>query len=182
MQIITGKYRSRKLVPVSAETTRPTLARVKESVFNMISDKIDGKVVLDLFAGSGAFGVECISRNAKSVYFVDMNKQAIKTININTKNMNEEFYILNLDYKAALNRFNSEGLKFDLVYLDPPYKSDFAINALNDLAHLNLLSNDACVVVEHDLQNDLKNAPDCYIIEKTKKYGIVFVDILKYQK
>jgi len=174
MQIITGKYRSRKLVPVSAETTRPTLARVKESVFNMISDKIEGACVLDLFAGSGAFGAECISRNASVVYFVDANKEAIKTININTKNMKEEFYVLGVDYKTALKKFIDQNLKFDLVYLDPPYKSDFALQALDMLYQLNLLNENACIVVEHDNQNDLKNLPSCYIIEKSKKYGIEY--------
>ncbi len=180
MQIITGKYRSRKLVPVSAETTRPTLARVKESVFNMISDKIEGACVLDLFAGSGAFGAECISRNASVVYFVDANKEAIKTININTKNMKEEFYVLGVDYKTALKKFIDQNLKFDLVYLDPPYKSDFALQALDMLYQLNLLNENACIVVEHDNQNDLKNLPSCYIIEKSKKYGIVYVEVLKF--
>ena len=71
MQIITGKYRARKLVAVKGETTRPTLARVKESVFNLIQGRVENSVVLDLFAGSGAFGAECISRGAKKVFFVD---------------------------------------------------------------------------------------------------------------
>ena len=86
MQIITGKYRARKLKAVDSDATRPTLARVKESIFNLIFDKISGSVVLDLFAGSGAFGAECISRSAKKVYFVDSSNDAIKTIKINTKN------------------------------------------------------------------------------------------------
>ena len=82
MQIITGKYRARKLIGVDAETTRPTLARVKESIFNLIQFDIAGSVVLDLFAGSGAFGAECISRGAEKVYFIDSNEKAIKTIKI----------------------------------------------------------------------------------------------------
>ena len=85
MQIITGKYRARKLIGVDAETTRPTLARVKESIFNLIQFDIEGSVILDLFAGSGAFGAECISRGAKKVYFVDSESKAIQTIKTNTK-------------------------------------------------------------------------------------------------
>lgn len=182
MQIITGKYRARKLQAVNSEGTRPTLARVKESVFNLIFDRIAGSVVLDLFAGSGAFGAECISRSAKKVYFVDSSPEAIKTIKINTKNMVEDFEILKSDYVSALLEFKKSGLKFDLVYLDPPYKSDFAIDSLKKLHEFGLLSEDATIVVEHEFQNDLQNIDKCYIIEKSKKYGIAFVDVLKYSR
>ena len=98
MQIITGKYRARKLVAVDSMETRPTLARVKESVFNLIFDKIAGSVVLDLFAGSGSFGAECISRGAFEVYFVDQSEKAIKTIKTNTQKMTEKFEILKSSY------------------------------------------------------------------------------------
>ena len=182
MQIITGKYRARKLVGVDSEKTRPTLARVKESIFNLIFDKIDGSIVLDLFAGSGAFGAECISRNAKKVYFVDCQNEAIKTIKLNTRNMNEDFEVLKNDYLSALADFSRKEIKFDLVYLDPPYKSDFAKIALEKLDEFGLLSPDATVVVEHEFQNDLQNIKECYIIEKSKKYGIAFVDVLRYSK
>ena len=182
MQIITGKYRARKLQAVDSVSTRPTLARVKESVFNLIFDKIAGSVVLDLFAGSGAFGAECISRSAKKVYFVDSSKEAIKTIKINTKNMVEDFEILNCDYLSALGEFQKKNIKFNLVYLDPPYKSDFAINSLNKLDEMGLLENGATIVVEHEFQNDLQNLRECYIINKSKKYGIAFVDVLEYSK
>ena len=94
MQIITGKYRARKLIAVDSEGTRPTLARVKEAVFNLIQDKISGSVALDLFAGSGAFGAECISRGASKVYFVDQEEKAIKTIMQNTNKMTEDFEII----------------------------------------------------------------------------------------
>ena len=182
MQIITGKYRARKLQAVSFEGTRPTLARVKESVFNLIFDRIAGAVVLDLFAGSGAFGAECISRSAKKVYFVDSANEAIKTIKINTKNMVEDFEVIRQDYLSALSDFKRRGLKFDLVYLDPPYKSDFAVKSLDLLNEYELLNDDATIVVEHEFQNDLQNIKECYIIEKTKKYGIAFVDVLKYSR
>lgn len=182
MQIITGKYRARKLVSVDSAGTRPTLARVKESVFNLIQSKIDGKVVLDLFAGSGAFGCECISRNASSVYFVDAEPKAIKAIETNTKNMKEEFKIIKSDYSSALQTFSKQNIKFGLVYLDPPYKSDYAVKSLEKLAELNLLDREAIIVVEHEFQNDLQNIPDCYIIEKSKKYGIAYVDVLKFIK
>ena len=181
MQIITGKYRARKLIPVDVETTRPTLARVKESVFNLIQGEIAEAVVLDLFAGSGAFGAECISRGAQKVVFVDKEAKAIKTIKENTRNMNENFEIVHNDFEGAISQFERQGLKFDLVYLDPPFKSDFFIKSLNLLHEKQLLSDGCVVVVEHDLQNDLQNVPECYIMKKSKKYGTIFIDILIYK-
>lgn len=181
MQIITGKYRARKLVSVVGDTTRPTLARVKESVFNLINGEIENKVVLDLFAGSGAFGAECISRGAKKVYFVDREPNAISAIKTNTQKMTEDFEIKRSDYKAALEDFKSRKIKFDVVYLDPPYKSDFAMQSLNLLEKYELLNGNAIIVVEHESQNDLQNLSNCYIMSKSRKYGIAYVDILRYK-
>lgn len=178
MQIITGKYRARKLVGVNSNSTRPTLSRVKESIFNLIQGNISGSIVLDLFAGSGAFGAECISRGAKKVYFVDSSIDAVKAIVTNTKNMTEDFEILNQDYLSSLELFYKNNIKFDLIYLDPPYKSNFVLIALEKISKFNLLSDDGIVVIEHEGEKDLQNIPDCYIIKKSRKYGIAYVDIL----
>lgn len=182
MQIITGKYRARKLVAVDSLDTRPTLARVKESVFNLIADRIESSVVLDLFAGSGSYGAECISRGAESVYFVDQSEKAINTIKKNTQKMNEKFEIIKSSFSDALNAFERRNLKFDLVFLDPPYDSDFAMNSLEILAKKDLLNDQATIVVEHKLANDLQNLPECYIIKKSRKYGIAFVDVLEFRE
>ncbi len=180
MQIITGKYRARKLESVAGETTRPTLARVKESVFNLIQFSIADSVVLDLFAGSGAFGAECISRGAKKVVFVDKEKKAISTLQKNTRGMTEDFDILNLDYESALKVLAEKNTKFDIVYLDPPYSAGYYQKALELLDNLSLLNNGAIIVVESDSQKTLQNLPKCYIMEKSRKYGIAFIDVLTY--
>ncbi len=180
MQIITGKYRARKLKAVNSLSTRPTLARVKEAIFNIIQNKIAGSVVLDLFAGSGAFGAECISRGAKKVYFVDSSAQAISVIKENTRAMSEDFEILQSDFLDALKLFSSKGEKFDLIYLDPPYKSDFISVSLEQIANLNLLNDGGIVVLEHSNENELQKIPKHYIIKRSKKYGIAFVDVLEF--
>jgi len=181
MQIITGKYRARKLVGVDAESTRPTLARVKESIFNLIQGQIANQVVLDLFAGSGAFGAECISRGASKVYFVDKEEKAIKTIKKNTDKMTEDFVILKSDYLAAIDTFAKNNVKFNVVYLDPPYSSDFALKALSSLFEKQVLADNAIIIIEHADKNDLIKIPDCYIISKSKKYGIAYVDVLTFK-
>ena len=182
MQVITGKYRARKLIAVDSDETRPTLARVKESIFNLIADSIDNSIVLDLFAGSGSFGIECISRGARSVVFVDQAEKAIKTIKINTQKMIENFEIIKSEFKNALISLSNRGLKFDLVFLDPPYDSDYAKIALDLLRKNDLLNDGAIIVVEHKFANDLQNLPDWYIMKKSKKYGIAYVDVLEYKE
>ena len=152
---------------------------MKESIFNIIQFKVSGSVILDLFAGSGAFGAECISRGAEKVYFFDLEKKAIDTIKINTKNMGDNLFIEKSDYKQAILKLSKEGIKFDIIYLDPPYKSDYAVESLALIEKYNLLSKDGIIVIEHEFENDLQNIPKCYIIEKSKKYGIAYVDILK---
>lgn len=182
MQIITGKYRARKLVAVDSLETRPTLARVKESVFNLIADKIESSIVLDLFAGSGSYGAECISRGAECVFFVDQAEKAIRTIKKNTERMNDKFEILRATFSEALLGFERKGIKFDLVFLDPPYDSDYAMKSLEILANRKLLNDGATIVVEHKLANDLQNLLECYIIKKSRKYGIAFVDVLEFKE
>ena len=154
---------------------------MKESIFNLIQFKIAGSVVLDLFAGSGAFGAECISRGAEKVYFVDQVQKAIDTLKINTKNMTEDFEIIKSNYLDFLNQARLKGLKFDIVYLDPPYETDFAITAINKLVELSLLNEDSTIIVEHKYPNDLINLPKCCIVEKSKKYGIAYVDVISYK-
>ena len=117
MQIITGKYKGRKLQAVKSDLTRPTLARVKESIFNLIQWKVLDATVLDLFAGSGAFGIECISRGANKVYFVDRQLEAIKTIKINTRGISEDFTVLQSDFVQALQKLKKPDIMRLLLHV-----------------------------------------------------------------
>ena len=180
MQIITGKYKGRKLISLDTEKTRPTLARVKESIFATIQNEIYDSTVLDLFAGSGSMGIEALSEGAKKVYFVDNNPQAKKILLKNLERVNDEYEIKIADYLDALSEFKRKNIKFSLVFLDPPYNSDFGEKALIALNDLKLLEKDAIIVFEQEVKNCLQKTPNGFIIEKSKKYGIVNVSILKY--
>ena len=116
----------------------------------------------------------------KKVVFVDKESKAIKTIKQNTAKMTEDFEILQTDFVSAISSLASRNMKFDLVYLDPPFASKFVDEALNLMHEKGVLAKDAIIVVERDLQNDLQNIPDCYIIKKSKKYGTIFIDVLSY--
>ena len=177
MQVIAGKYGGRKLTSIDSKSTRPTLARVKESMFAMIDPFIEGSKVLDLFAGSGALGLEAISRGASEVTFVESNKEAVKIIEKNLARVTETHDIYNMDYIEALKRFESMGKKFDLVLLDPPYASDFAEKLLRKF---HLLNKNAIIVYEQESKKCLQNDDNEYIIEKTRAYGTAKVVIFKY--
>lgn len=179
MQIITGKYKGRKLYSTPKETTKPTLARVKESMFCVIDGEIENKVVLDLFAGSGALGIECISRGAKKVYFCDIDKDAIAFLKKNLKNVKEDYSIYDGDYVGAISSIK-EGL--DLVLLDPPFASDYGEKAIYLLTSHNKLNDGALIVFEHSAQKCLPTALKNCIIEKQKIYGSVCVSFIRYKK
>ena len=179
MQIITGKYKGRKLYSTPKETTKPTLARVKESLFCVIEGEIENRVVLDLFAGSGALGIECVSRGAKKVYFCDIDKEALSYLNKNLKNITEEYSVFQGDYIDAISNIN-EGI--DLVLLDPPFASDYGEKAIYLLTSNNKLNDGALIVFEHSAKKCLPSALKNCIIEKQKNYGSVSVSFIRYKK
>lgn len=183
MQIITGKYRARKLVAPEGMETRPTLARVKESIFSVLPLSHNGFITLDLFAGSGAYGLESLSRGAIKTYFVDESKNAIRAIKTNTKNIKEEFIVLNIDCFSALKEFNNKNIKFDLIFLDPPYKSDLGEKVLAFIESHDMLAQNGIIVYEH--LNDKKLLPKLfkrYIIVKSKDYSDKTVDFISTGK
>ena len=125
MKIISGKYKGRVLEGFDIAGTRPTMDRVKESVFAMIQSKIPDAVVLDLFAGSGNLGIEALSEGAKTVYFVDKSKICYQTILKNLKQLDIKLNtVFLLDYSKALELFFKEKISFDIIFLDPPYQTD----------------------------------------------------------
>ena len=138
MKIISGKYKGRNIEGFDIDGTRPTMDRVKESLFATIQNYVDDSIVLDLFAGSGNLGFEALSEGAKEAYLVDHNYKAIKTIekNINTIRI-EDAHPLNMDYKKALEYFYDNNKKFDLIFLDPPYKTNYIEESLTKIADYN---------------------------------------------
>jgi len=176
MQIITGKYRARKLVSPAGEETRPTLARIKESIFSILPLSHEGYVTLDLFAGSGASGLESLSRGAKSVYLVDQSGSAIKAIETNSRNMKEDIHVMRTDCFSALNEFVRLGVKFDLIFLDPPYESGLLENAIQDILKYNLLTKDGLMIVETDSETELQKVQNSGLrIKDIRKYGRVIL-------
>ena len=168
MRVISGKYKGKNIIGYDIEGTRPTQDRVKESLFGIIQDYIDGSSVLDLFAGSGNLGIEALSNGASKCYFVDNNKKCCEIINKNLNNI-ENGTVLNKDYKDALNYFKDNKIKFDLIFLDPPYNLDCLDDILVKIGEYSLLENSGLVICEYEYDNFKEY--DYLETIKDKKYG-----------
>lgn len=173
MRVISGKYKGLKLNGFDINGTRPTMDRVKESLFASIYPYLDNAIILDLFAGSGALGIEALSNGAKEIYLVDNNKVAIDIINKNINNMNENIHVIKSDAFKALETFETK--KFDIIFLDPPYKEKLINKAIELIVKLDLLNDNGIIVCEYENENimcDLK-------LIKEKKYGFKRIKIFK---
>ena len=172
MHIISGKYRGKKLKGFEVDGTRPTMDRVKESLFGMIQSYVGDSKVLDLFAGSGALGLEAISNGAREAYLVDNNIEAIKVIRDNIKNMDDDIKVIKSDYKKFLKETNE---KFDIIFLDPPYRKGLMGKALRVIEERDLLNEGGLVVCEYEY-DDFETNLDLF---KEKSYGFKKIKIFK---
>lgn len=179
MRIISGKHRSRIIKMVDIDTTRETTDKVRGAIFNLISFYPIEGVVLDLFSGSGALGLEALSRGARKAYFNDMGKKAYLVTKENCKALgyNSEVVITNLDYKRALTMYKEP---FDLVFLDPPYKLDCCNEIVKYIEENDLLTKDGFIICEVD-KDTIISETDKFMIYKEKNYGIRTVYILQYK-
>ena len=179
MKVISGLYKGRIIEGFDMDGTRPTMERVKESLFATIQNNVDDAVVLDLFSGSGNLGIEALSEGAKYAYLVDYNVKAAKTIKRNLDTIgitNAE--VINMDYLKALNYLKDKDIKFDLIFLDPPYQTSFIEKSIDLITKNNLIKEDGLIICESDsLDRIVYN--DNYKIIKDKKYGDKWVVILK---
>ena len=177
MKIISGIYKGRTLDGYNISGTRPTMDRVKESLFAMIQDYIKDSTVLDLFSGSGNLGIEALSNGAKVAYLVDNNNIAIKTINSNIKKLNiDNAKVLKGDYKNILNNMNT---KFDLIFLDPPYETNYLEESIKLIINNELLKESGLIICESSSLDKIIY-PNNLEVYKEKKYGDKYVVILKH--
>lgn len=174
MRIISGKYKGLILKEYNVLGTRPTMDRVKESLFAIIQNNLKDSIVLDLFTGSGSLGIEALSNYAKEAYFVDKNKVCIDNIKKNTIKI-DGVKTYNMNYLSALNLFKDENIKFDIVFLDPPYLDNLITPSINKLLELNLLNKDALIICEYTKEKINTNLE----IYKEKKYGDKYITIYK---
>ena len=173
MRVISGQYKGAKLLSPRGEV-RPTTDLVKGSLFSMLQSRgmLNGAVCLDMFCGSGALGIEALSRNALSCVFVDVD---CKNVNANLDKLKIKAQVLQQDFRRALRTLKNE--KFDLVFCDPPYKTDYAEEVFNLLVKYGMLNENGVAVLEHATDKPLK-LPKQNIIE-SRVFGVSAFDIVR---
>jgi len=181
MRVIGGRAKGQRLDSLPGENTRPTLDRVKESMFNMIQLHLYNAKVLDLFGGSGALGIEALSRGAKECCFTDEHRGSIRVIEENLKKtkFTAQSKILLMDFRRALETLSKEKASFDLIFLDPPYGTGRLEEALEIIAKKSLLAPEGIMIIEQDKKEALKIGEEYFILWKERKYGNTVIRILK---
>jgi 16S rRNA (guanine966-N2)-methyltransferase len=151
MRIISGMSKGRKLATPKSQSLRPTSDRVKESIFNVLGEEIEGGVVLDLYAGTGNLGIESLSRGAKKVIFVEKGRHALGLIqrNLAQFGLEEKSEILPIDANRAIGILNQRGEYFDLIFIDPPYEKGLIEKTLTKLDSHQIYHRDSLLVIEH---------------------------------
>ena len=170
MRVIAGKHKSKVLESLEGRNTRPTMDKVKEGIFNSLQE-VHG-LGLDLFAGSGALGIEALSRGMEKVIFVDQNFKAVKVIQANLKQLDlrdqSEVYKNNAD--RALKALNKREIQFDYIFLDPPYNKGLIDKALEQIAEFNLLKENGIIICE--FSNHAQITTNGFKVIKQDHYGL----------
>lgn len=160
MRVITGSAKGRPLQTIKGQEVRPTADRVKESLFNVLAGRVDGARFLDLFAGSGAVGIEALSRGAASCTFVELQTAHLAVVQTNLRRTGLEAgaQLLRRDARAALIDFGKRGVTFDLIFVDPPYGIDLIEPVLEAIAAHELLIPEGWVICEHHKKDPVPSA------------------------
>lgn len=180
MRVISGYLKGRVIKGYDIVGTRPTMARVKESLFASIQDYTKNCIVLDLFAGTGALGIEAISNYSKYCYFVDNNKKCINAIksSIDVLDITDKCEVMYMDYNKALNKFKANGIKFDLIFIDPPYDYKNINDVIDIINNYDLLNKNGLLILEFRYDNIFIDK-NIYTLHKFKRYGDKFISIYK---
>lgn len=180
MRIIAGTKRGMTINAPKGRDTRPTLDRVKESLFGIIQFEIFGRNVLDLFAGSGSLGLEALSRGARHAVFNDMGRESAAVIRANIAKLGfeNESTVYSLDYRAAIESSARAGARFGLVFLDPPYKAGLIENTLQLLQKAGVLEKGCLIIAEHAHALP-PETPEGFALCDRRKYGEAAISIFK---
>lgn len=177
MRVISGRLKGKKLISPIDERVRPTLDRIKETLFNIIQFDVQNSTFLDLFSGSGGIGIEAVSRGAREVIFCDIDRDSLKVLKANLKNLDINSFVYEGDFRQLLKRQPPE--KFDFIYIDPPYAGDCVNNALSIIAEKNLLKIDGCAIVEKLTDDKREFCADGLTMTQSRKMGNVTLMFFK---
>lgn len=173
MRIITGSARGTKLKAPKGQNTRPTADRIKESLFNILSNFIYDKNILDLFSGTGNLALESLSRGAKAATSVDMANESIAVIRANAKqtHLDNKLSIIKGDVFAAIKKLHQKQQIFDIIFCDPPYHHELCNKTFEVLSAYPILAKDGIIIMEHAVDDILPETIGQFNLIRNKKYG-----------
>ena len=184
MRVIAGIARGHKLFSPEGMDVRPTSDRVKESIFNIIQNKLSEGIIIDFFSGTGNLGIEALSRGASKAYFIDKSPKSIKIINENlvkTKLVSLA-EIMNMESETAVTTLASKGVQADVVFMDPPYSKGFEELMLEKIVKYKLLARDGIIVIEHDRGTVIAEEMDNLFRYRRNDYGNTSVSFYRYRE
>lgn len=174
MRVIAGSARSLKLKTPAGMSVRPTTDRIKETLFNILSPNVYGSTFLDMFCGSGAIGIEALSRGAEKAVFIDDSKVSIQYTNDNLRftKLDTKAEVLRCDARFSADTLKSRGLVFDIIFLDPPYDKEYEKTVLEQASFCDILKDDGIVIVESGVSTEFNYVSKCGLeIYREKIYG-----------
>ncbi len=178
MRVITGTARGRKLKELTGMEVRPTTDRVKEAIFSVIQFEVEGRRVLDLFAGTGQMGIEALSRGAAHCTFVDLRRESVQLVkeNLAHTELAARAEVVQSDYLAYLTRSKET---FDVVFLDPPYGEEIIKKALQTITRIDKISENGIIICENSSGFDWPEVPEPYQLQKEYRYGKIAVALYR---
>ena len=177
MRVVAGKYRGFQLEGPKGSNTRPTDNKIKEAIFDMLYPIKTDSTALDLFSGSGQMGIEFLSRDLDFVYLNEIDRNTFKILEKNLSKLDtNNFKVSKSDFKIALLNYKNKGVKFDYIFLDPPYNTDFLAESIKLIMDYELVNEDGIVITESDKDLKFDDDYDLYLI-KEKTYGRKYVNI-----
>ncbi|MDL2328126.1 16S rRNA (guanine(966)-N(2))-methyltransferase RsmD [Desulfosarcina sp. OttesenSCG-928-A07] len=180
MRVISGHFKGRRLLSASGMTTRPTADRIRESIFNIIGPRLMCRHVLDLFAGTGAMGIEALSRGAESAVFVEMDKAALGVLrkNIAALGIEDRCRVIPWDIRKSFPMLFSGTRSYELVFMDPPYNVRLVLPTLTAVVSSGILAPGARLVAEHSRKEPIHPVPDGLVLSDQRKFGKTLVSFL----
>jgi 16S rRNA (guanine966-N2)-methyltransferase len=183
MRVISGTAKGRHLKAVPGMNTRPTTDKVKEALFSMIGPYFDGGAVLDLFAGTGGLGIEALSRGMDKAVFIDLEKLSLDTVkaNVRATGFEERSELYRNDARRAIKILGKNQARFQLVFLDPPYRMKNIPEIMNELIKHQLLEDQATIVVEQDASAPYEDSSPLLRVKRRADYGETAIIIYTYE-
>ena len=169
MRVTGGIFRGRKIQGTPGHVTRPTADKVRQSIFNILMNDIEGTSVLDIFAGSGALGIDAISRGAVSAVFIESGRNPSEAIKANLRSLQLEEEVLVIDYRKACELLARKRRKFDIIFADPPYEQVMPQQVIDTVLQYDLLSDNGLLIIEHKAGQAAES--DRLQLLKKRKFG-----------